>query len=161
MNVSKCYPWLTLVLILVSPLIMIFALTTTMAAASPSERLEPGISAEQPIFRAELSPTVTVAITATTLSQSSRGEVPPPQPSLSAAATGDVLEVFTNTWSYSTIGLVYDPDHNLVRYAHESQSSSHRPTVYDVEPVAYTVPLSFALSAQNSGWPWQIYFKRS
>ncbi|MFP4393904.1 MAG: hypothetical protein ACLFTI_01460, partial [Anaerolineales bacterium] len=30
-------------------------------------------------------------------------------------AIGDVIEVFTNTWSYSTIGLVYDPGRDLVR----------------------------------------------
>jgi hypothetical protein len=67
------------------------------------------------------------------------------------------IEVFTNTWSYSTLGLVYDPGRDLVRYAHESQSSSHNPTIYDVEyPVIHTVAFSFALSTVNGGWPWQI-----
>ncbi|MGC9396590.1 MAG: hypothetical protein ACP5J4_17230 [Anaerolineae bacterium] len=72
------------------------------------------------------------------------------------AAPGDVIEVFTNTWSYSTIGMVYDPDRGIVRYAHESQSSRHTPTIYDVDLLDHTVPLSFALSTQNPGWPWQI-----
>jgi hypothetical protein len=76
---------------------------------------------------------------------------------LAPLAAGDILEAFTNTWSYSTIGLVYDPGRDRVRYAHESQSSSHRPTIYDVEyPVSHTVLFSVALSARNSGWPWQI-----
>jgi hypothetical protein len=72
-------------------------------------------------------------------------------------AAGDIIEVFTNTWSYSTIGLVYVPGRDIVRYAHESQSSTHNPTIYDVEyALFHTVALSFALSAQNSGWPWQL-----
>ena len=69
---------------------------------------------------------------------------------------GDVLEVFTNTWSYSTIGLVYDPGRGQVRYAHESQSSTHNPTVYDVDSVTHSPVLSFALSTVNGSWPWQI-----
>lgn len=73
----------------------------------------------------------------------------------------DVIEVFTNTWSYSTIGLVYDPGRDSVCYAHESQSSRHKPTIYDVDQAALhfpspTIVLSFALSTRNSGWPWQI-----
>jgi hypothetical protein len=68
-----------------------------------------------------------------------------------------VIEVFTNTWSYSTIGLVYDPGRGHVRYAHESQSSTHNPTIYDVDyAVSHTLVYSFALSSLNSGWPWQI-----
>ena len=43
-----------------------------------------------------------------------------------------------------------------MRYAHESQSSRHRPTIYDVDLLEHTIPLSFALSTQNPGWPWQI-----
>jgi uncharacterized repeat protein (TIGR01451 family) len=72
------------------------------------------------------------------------------------AAADDVIETFDNAWSYSTIGLVYDPDRGIVRYAHESQSSKHRPTIYDVETTAHTIPFSVALSTKNSGWPWQI-----
>lgn len=66
------------------------------------------------------------------------------------------IEVFTNTWSYSTIGLVYNPGEGVVRYAHESQSSTHNPTVYDVDTLSHSVIVSFALSTVNSGWPWQI-----
>jgi hypothetical protein len=65
-------------------------------------------------------------------------------------------EVFTNTWSYNTLGLVYDPGRDHVRYAHESESSTSNPTVYDVDRVSHSAVFSFALSAVNSGWPWQI-----
>lgn len=76
---------------------------------------------------------------------------------MSVAAAGDVIQVFTNTWSYSTLGLVYDSARGQVRYAHESQSSAHHPTIYDVNAfVPHTVMFSVSLSAQNSGWPWQI-----
>ncbi len=72
-------------------------------------------------------------------------------------AAGDTIEVFTNTWSYSTIGMVYDPSRDTVRYAHESQSSTHNPTVYDVDtPAPHSVVISFALSTLNTGWPWQL-----
>jgi hypothetical protein len=87
-------------------------------------------------------------------SSQGRGALPP---DMAPAAAGDVIEVFTNTWSYSTIGLVYDSARGQVRYAHESQSSSHNPTIYDVDySVPHTLVFSTALSAQNSGWPWQI-----
>ncbi|MCL7454774.1 MAG: hypothetical protein M8467_17185 [Anaerolineae bacterium] len=79
----------------------------------------------------------------------SPGALPP------RAAAG-VLDVFTNTWSYSTIGLVYVPGRGSVRYAHESQSSTSNPTIYDVGQVSHTPLSSIALSAQNSGWPWQV-----
>ncbi|MFW6136343.1 MAG: hypothetical protein ACOC7N_05940, partial [Chloroflexota bacterium] len=74
----------------------------------------------------------------------------------SASDAGGVLEVFTNTWSYSTLGLVFDPVRNHVRYAHESQSDSSNPTIYDVDPVAHTVIQSIALSVKNPGWPWSL-----
>jgi hypothetical protein len=67
-----------------------------------------------------------------------------------------VIEVFSNTWSYSTLGLVYDPSRGYVRYAHESQSSAHTPTVYDLNLVTRAIPFSVALSTQNTGWPWQL-----
>ena len=87
----------------------------------------------------------------TSTARPSRGRAP--------TAVGDVIEVFTNTWSYSTIGLVYDPGRDYVRYAHESQSSTSNPTVYDVETITnptHTVVYSFALSTMNSSWPWQL-----
>ncbi|MBN1977445.1 MAG: hypothetical protein JW918_08585 [Anaerolineae bacterium] len=78
-------------------------------------------------------------------------------PDMAPVAAGDVIEVFTNTWSYSTIGLVYDTSRGQVRYAHESQSSTHNPTIYDVDyPVPHTLVYSTGLSTRNSGWPWQI-----
>lgn len=90
-----------------------------------------------------------------TLVQASGANSPPARPLI---AKGDEIEVFTNTWSYSTIGMVYDPDRGLVRYAHESQSSTHNPTIYDVTltPTNHTAVYSFALSTQNSSWPWQL-----
>ena len=70
---------------------------------------------------------------------------------------GETLEVFTNTWSYNSLGLVYNPSQNQLRYVHESQSSSSNPTIYDVDYYpTHTVQLSLALSALNVGWPWQI-----
>lgn len=75
---------------------------------------------------------------------------------LASAAAGDVIEVFTNTWSYSTIGLVWDPGRQHARYAHESQSSTSNPTIYDVDVASHTALFSVALSAQNGGWPWQL-----
>jgi uncharacterized repeat protein (TIGR01451 family) len=75
------------------------------------------------------------------------------------AAPGDVIQVFNNAWMYqNSLGMVYDPDRGIVRYAHESQSSSHRPTIFDVHPVTHTAVLSIALSTQNARhkWRWQI-----
>jgi hypothetical protein len=72
-------------------------------------------------------------------------------------AAGDTLEVFTNTWSYSTLGVVYDPSRGQLRYAHESQSSRHNSTIYDINyPAPHGVVISFALSSLNVGWPWQL-----
>jgi hypothetical protein len=80
-----------------------------------------------------------------------------PAPHVAAHTLVTPTEVFTNTWSYSTIGLVYDPGRNHVRYAHESQSSTHNPTIYDVAyPLPHTLLVSIALSTLNSGWPWQL-----
>ncbi|MBN1536309.1 MAG: hypothetical protein JW908_06220 [Anaerolineales bacterium] len=154
MNTSKRIPWLTLSLVFA--LIMVFAITNSMAAASPSESQTPGVYTEWLTSRVEQSSTISAVITDTTLSQSSHEPILSPQGSQSGDGVGDVLEVFDNAWSYSTIGLVYDPDRSVVRYAHESQSSKHKPTVYDVEPISHTVLFSFALSSKNSGWPWQI-----
>jgi hypothetical protein len=100
--------------------------------------------------------TVGVPLSRTDLSS----QVPSPADAASAGpslgAAGDVIEVFTNTWSYSTLGLVYDPGRDSVWYAHESQSSSHNPTVYEVDYASHTVLWNYALSSVNSGWPWQI-----
>jgi hypothetical protein len=102
-------------------------------AASPGDRLP----------RSELSSQV-----------GSRPDAVAAGPSLSAS--GDVIEVFDNVWAYSTLGMVYDPGRDSVWYAHESQSSSHNPTVYQVDYTSHTVLWSYALSSVNSGWPWQI-----
>ena len=73
------------------------------------------------------------------------------------AASDNVLEVFSNEWSYSTLGLVYDPSRNTIRYAHESQSSTNTATIYEVDLTPpHSLLSSFALSTINSGWPWQI-----
>ncbi len=78
----------------------------------------------------------------------------PIDPTLNTA--GKIMEIFTNTWSYNSLGLVYDPVRNQMRYVHESQSNQSSPTVFDVDRMAHTVVVSFALSAQNLGWPWQL-----
>ena len=75
---------------------------------------------------------------------------------MASSAAGATIDVFTNTWSYSTIGLVYDSKRGAVWYAHESQSSTRNPTVYEVDRVARTAVFSLALSAVNTGWPWQL-----
>jgi len=109
----------------------------------------PGASA------AQLPPGPALPSSQATLSGGDSGDLGARAPSVTAP--GDVLEVFTNTWSYSTIGLVYDPGRASVRYAHESQSSAHNSTVYEVDyAVPHPVLSSFALSTINSGWPWQI-----
>lgn len=71
-------------------------------------------------------------------------------------AAGDVLEIFTNTWESNSLGLVYDPTRNHMRYVHESQSSQSNPTVFYVDRISHTPKFSFALSAQNLGWPWEL-----
>ncbi len=79
------------------------------------------------------------------------------QKSLSEPALNAAIEVFDNTWSYSTLGLVYDPGRDSLRYAHESQSNVNNPTIYEVDyTVPHTLGSSIALSAVNVGWPWQI-----
>jgi len=93
----------------------------------------------------------------TSLVSASTGDSALDLSTMAVADAGDTLEVFTNTWSYSTLGMVYDPSRDYVRYAHESQSSTHNPTIYDVEnPPTHTLLFSVALSTQNSGWPWQL-----
>lgn len=154
MNTSKRIPWLILTLVLA--LIMVFAITTSMAAASPSTSPTPGVQPDKLPSRSKLSQGVSVAVTTTTLSQESHEQAVSPQGSLSMDGIGDVLEVFNNGWANSTLGFVYDPDKGIVRYAHESQSSKHKPTVYDVDPLSHTVSYSFALSSKNSNWPWQV-----
>lgn len=73
------------------------------------------------------------------------------------AAPGDIIEQFGNDWARSTLGMAYDPVRNIMRYAHESQSSGHNPTIFDVSPVApHAVLNSIAISTQNPGWPWQV-----
>ncbi|MDZ7704236.1 MAG: hypothetical protein U5L04_07130 [Trueperaceae bacterium] len=64
-------------------------------------------------------------------------------------AAGKIMEIFTNTWSYNSLGLIYDPVRNQMRYVHESQSNQSSPTVFDVDRMAHTVVVSFALSAQK------------
>jgi len=80
-----------------------------------------------------------------------------PLSTLAPADAGYVIEVFTNTWAYNTLGLVYDPTRDHLRYAHESQSSTSNPTIYDVDyPLPHPVLFTYALSAQNTGWPWEL-----
>jgi len=99
-----------------------------------------------------------ISIVMNGFAQASLLEEPDPEP---ASIDRDPVEVFTNTWSYSTIGLVYNAQTGSVYYAHESQSSLHRPTIYEIDYTGATiytptVVTSIALSAKNAGWPWQI-----
>jgi uncharacterized repeat protein (TIGR01451 family) len=67
------------------------------------------------------------------------------------AGAGVVIENFPNSWDTTTIGLVYNPGTDFVRYAHES---SPNPTIYDVDyPVPHNLLGSISLSALNPGWP--------
>lgn len=69
----------------------------------------------------------------------------------SAVAPGDILENFPNTWWFSTVGLVYDPAADSVRYAHEFGPGT---TIHDVDyPVPHPLLGSLSLSAINPGWP--------
>ena len=71
-------------------------------------------------------------------------------------AAGTVFEIFTNTWESNSLGMVYDPIRDRIRYVHESQSDQSNPTVYDLGRIVHTPIFSFALSAKNAGWPWQL-----
>jgi hypothetical protein len=154
--------------LLIFPIVLglLLALAVSAAGASYIQRLSTGLTAEISAKAAtdpgsgparlpvgvDSGPLVPLA----SVPDAKRDAQQVEESSLTPVAASGVLEVFTNTWSYSTIGLVYDPDRGLVRYAHESQSSSHNSTIYDVDPVAHTVLFSAALSTQNSGWPWQL-----
>jgi hypothetical protein len=147
---------------LLLPMLLILGVgNALLATAAPTGRM---------LLAADDPPTLKVTMPAWAQGSGADGFTPdgsPPgsvlssqqQLSLSSAsfnAASDVIEVFANTWSYSTIGLVYIPGQDLVRYAHESQSSTHNPTLYDVDYISHTVMYSTALSTQNSSWPWQI-----
>jgi uncharacterized repeat protein (TIGR01451 family) len=139
-SLSRRWPVLMLTLIITSLLLVV---TSVFVSAYPVRHLLAAGSPPDPALSAA--------------KVASKKDPSPPLFTLNAA--GDTEEVFTNTWSYSTIGMVYDPDQDLVRYAHESQSSTHNPTVYDVElrgTPKRTVVYSFALSTENAGWPWQL-----
>ncbi|MFP4343571.1 MAG: hypothetical protein ACLFU8_02650 [Anaerolineales bacterium] len=142
MNWRKVFCWLSLLALPVL-LFVVFEQTTR---ASPLPAIPPETDPPPMVATAPRRPGTEIA-----------AQAAPASPRLSLAAAGDVIEVFTNTWSYSTIGLVYDPSRDHVRYAHESQSSSHNPTLYDVAyPPPHTLLFSMTLSTLNSGWPWQI-----
>ena len=155
-------------IILVSVLAVTLIVTRAIVIASPASRTEPHTPGE-----AANEPALSVLPDwANPLEQdgptSSSDPSPDPPASfsndqylllspLAPADAGDSIQVFTNTWSYSTLGMVYDPSRDRLRYAHESQSSTSNPTIYDVDyPMPHTVMYSVALSAQNAGWPWQL-----
>jgi hypothetical protein len=67
------------------------------------------------------------------------------------AAPGDIIEQFPTNWATGAIGLVYDPNRNWVRYAHETGLGD---TIFDVDwAVPHPVLGQCALSAANPGWP--------
>jgi len=67
-----------------------------------------------------------------------------------SAPPGTVLETFPNTWDTSAMGLVYDTDLGVVRYAHESYTADIWDVMY---PAPHTPVGSLLLSAINPGWP--------
>ncbi|MFN2157370.1 MAG: hypothetical protein ACK2UX_19230, partial [Anaerolineae bacterium] len=61
------------------------------------------------------------------------------------AAPGDIIEQFPTNWATGAIGLVYDPNRNWVRYAHETGLGD---TIFDVDwAVPHPVLGQCALSA--------------
>lgn len=74
-----------------------------------------------------------------------QGDIPP------MSMGGGVLETFTHAWQITnSIGMVYNPDLDLLRYAHESQPN---PTIFDVENAPpHTLLNSIQLSAVNPGF---------
>jgi len=164
MRTKGIWRWPTLVILL----ILIFSIGESTIGASPAESDELPLQASEPTLDAiptearlpspddptpPAKPPSQLAPPGSTLNDQTPTQLSP----LALTDAGNVMEVFTNTWSYSTIGLVYVPGRDIVRYAHESQSSLPNPTIYDVDyPVAHTLLFSVALSAQNSGWPWEL-----
>ncbi len=142
MECHRAYRWLAAVFVLFAALAAVQAVVLALGRDVKEGRADP----------ADVSPSLA--------GRQGRAHVGEAVGTLASAEAAQV-DVFTNTWSYSTIGMVYDFDREIVRYAHESQSSTRNPTVYDVERLTDvvgtpTVVLSFALSAENSGWPWQL-----
>ncbi|MGC9399440.1 MAG: hypothetical protein ACP5HM_09940 [Anaerolineae bacterium] len=164
-------------LVLIVALVVALAITGTMASASAVERPQSRLS-DEPLSLDDAALTMLPAwadppapdgpVLPSPPSSSELSSQPTPSrvaasdrerallSPLAPAGVGDTLQVFTNTWSYHTLGLVYVPGRDVLRYVHESQSSSHNPTIYDVDYTAHTVVYSVALSTQNTGWPWQL-----
>ncbi|MFO7741430.1 MAG: hypothetical protein R6X31_03850, partial [Anaerolineae bacterium] len=141
----------TLILLLCLSAAMLLALDLAFRASAASEP-RPLDAASPPPPRGLRAPQTDFAEAPSDPTTSTQGDVAPQ----GVSDAGDVLGVFTNTWSHSGIGLVFDPVRNQVRYAHESQSSAHNPTIYDIDRVAHTPLLSIALSVKNPGWPWSL-----
>ncbi len=141
----------------VATLVLLFALSAAMmvtleAALRASAAPDPGPAeaAQPPPPEGRRSPQTEFSGASADGTRSAHGGVGP----AGVSTAGDVLGVFSNTWSYSTIGLVFDPIRNHMRYVHESQSSSHNPTIYDIDTLTHGTIQSIALSVNNPGWPW-------
>lgn len=64
-----------------------------------------------------------------------------------------VIENFPNSWHGSTIGLVYNPLSDTVRYVHED-SATNPTTIWDIDPAPpHATQGSVNLATVNAGWP--------
>jgi hypothetical protein len=164
MNVLKTRHWVILTIALALALVITGTIASASPASGPKLRLpeenasEPALNVLPVWARLPEQDDLTLSPASppdpTTIVSNDRHLMLSP---LALAAAGDSIQVFTNTWSYSTLGMVYDPSRDRLRYVHESQSSTSNPTIYDVDyPLPHTVIYSVALSAQNIGWPWEL-----
>lgn len=73
-----------------------------------------------------------------------------------------LIETFPNTWATnaSTIGLVYDSNNDLLRYAHENfgTTAAPYPCIFDVGySGAHALIRSIDLSEENAGWRSELH----
>jgi uncharacterized repeat protein (TIGR01451 family) len=73
-----------------------------------------------------------------------------------SAPPGTVLETFANAWDTSAMGLVYDTDLGVVRYAHESNTVDIWDVMY---PAPHSPVGSLLLSVVNPGWPSSLDYR--
>ncbi|HEY1012825.1 MAG TPA: proprotein convertase P-domain-containing protein, partial [Herpetosiphonaceae bacterium] len=76
-----------------------------------------------------------------------------PQTPPASITAAPVIERFANSWHVSTIGMVYNPISQTVRYAHEGQTANPA-TLWDIGLAAPHTPAgSINLATRNAGWP--------
>jgi len=70
-----------------------------------------------------------------------------------------LIETFPHTWAADSIGLVYDSNNDLLRYAHENATASAPyPCIFDVAySGAHPLIRSIDLSEENAGWRSELH----